>query len=142
MHGVVRLEPDRLVVQWRLARQIQRMGAVSMDTSEEVEPVREVAVPLEKVSGALVRSRRWWRFWTGPRLVLTATDLTAFEEVARAGGLVLDHPGELVLHVRRDDVLCAEELAADLSLTLARLDDDDAGRRGRLAPESARAKQG
>lgn len=139
VHGVARLGPDRLVVQWRLSRQIQRMGSLSVDTSEEVEPVREVTVPLEKIADAVVRPPRWWRFWTGPQLVLTATDLTAFEEVARAGGLSLEHPGELVLRVRRRDRLAAEELAAEVSLALVRLDDGDAGRPDRMISEGPHA---
>ena len=118
VHGLLRLEGDRLVVQWRRARHTERMGAASYRTDEELEAVREHVIPLSGVAGAAVR-RRWWEPWAGPALVLRAADLRAFEEVAGEGGLRLAHPAELVLRVRRADVLLAEEFAAELALALA-----------------------
>lgn len=118
VHGLLRLEADRLVVQWRLARQTQRVGAMSLRTDEELEAVRELAVPLSGLAGAAVR-RRWWEPWVGPVLVLRAADLRAFEEVAGEGGLRLGHPAELILRLRRTDVLVAEEFASELDLALA-----------------------
>jgi hypothetical protein len=52
-------------------------------------------------------------------MVLTATNLTAFEEVAGHSGLQLDHPAELVLRLRRSDRLAAEEFSAELALAIA-----------------------
>jgi len=101
VHGLLRLEGDRLVIQWRLARETERMGS-EYRTDKEVEPVREVVVPLQGVAGAVVR-RRWWEALTGPRIVLTAADLRAFEAVTGEAGLRLDHPAELTLRLRRRD---------------------------------------
>jgi hypothetical protein len=116
-HGLLRLEEDRLVIQWRLARTTEVVGNV-IRTDREVDPVQEVVVPLSGLAGAFVQ-RGWIRFLTGPRLVLTAADLVAFEDMAGEAGLKLDHPAEIVLRIRRSDVLAAEEFAAELALALA-----------------------
>ncbi len=117
VHGLLRLENDRLTVQWRVGREVEHLGA-EMRTDSEVEAVREIVVPLEGVAGALVR-RRWWDWLTGPRLVLTAADLGAFEGLAGHDGLSLMHPAELVLRLRRSDRLAAEEFSAELALAIA-----------------------
>lgn len=118
IHGLLRLEGDRLVIQWRLARHTEHVGAVSVRSDEELEAVRESIVPLGGVAGAAVR-RRWWAPWAPHALVLRAADLRAFEEVAGMGGLKLDHPAELLLGIRRSDLLIAEEFAAELALAVA-----------------------
>ena len=51
--------------------------------------------------------------------MLRASDLRAFEEVAGEGGLRLDHPAELLLDLRRADLLPAEEFAAEVALAVA-----------------------
>lgn len=118
VHGLLRLDAERLVIQWRLARQTDRIGAASMKSEEEVEAVREVVVPLDAVAGARVRLR-WWRLGFGPEIVLTAADLRAFESVTGEDGLRLGHPAELVLRIRRSDRLLAREFGAELALALA-----------------------
>lgn len=118
VHGLLRLEGDRLYIQWRVGKTTDHMGAMEMRTEHQVEPVREIVVPLRGVAGAAVR-RRWWDRLTGPRLVLTASDLNAFEELAGQEGLKLDHPAELVLRLRRSDRLPAEEFCAELAMALA-----------------------
>lgn len=118
VHGLLRLEGDRLVIQWRLSRQTESVGGASYRTDTELESVKEIVLPLSALSGASVR-RRWWNMVWGPRMVLRAADLRAFEEVAGAEGLKLAHPAEIVLRLRRGDVLVAEEFAAELTLALA-----------------------
>ena len=118
VHGLLRLQADRLTVQWRLARHTEHVGAMSLRTDEELEAVRELVVPLSGVAGAELR-RRWWLPWNAPLLVLRAADLRAFEEVAGKGGLRLAHPAELILGLRRADTLVAEEFTAELALALA-----------------------
>jgi hypothetical protein len=117
VHGLLRLDGERLVIQWRVARATDRVGR-EIRTDREVEPVREVVVPLTGLAGATVRGgwRRWLR---GPQLVLTAADLRAFEGVAGQGGLRLDHPAELVLRLRHADRAAAGEFAGELELALA-----------------------
>ena len=117
-HGLLRLEGDSLVIQWRLARKTDRIGAGNIETDEELEAVREVVVPLSGVAGALVR-RGWLQWFTGPRIVLRASDLQAFEAVTGEDGLRLGHPAEMVLKLRRSDVLVAEEFSAELELAVA-----------------------
>lgn len=117
MHGLVRLERDRLVVQWRKHRSTDSIG-MEIRSDEEVGDVHEVAVPLTGVAGAEVR-RRWWQ-WR-PRLVLTATDLRVFEEVAHQDALRSRHPGELIFDLRPGDRPAALEFAADVSLAAAEL---------------------
>ena len=117
VHGLLRLDGERLVIQWRVARRTDHLGT-EMRTDKEVEPVREIVVPIESVAGSFVR-HRWWHWLTGPRLVLTASDLRAFEAVAGAEGLKLSHPAELVLRLRRGDRLAGEEFSAELALAVA-----------------------
>jgi hypothetical protein len=118
VNGLLRLEGDRLVIQWRVARETDHWGVTEMRTEKEVEPVREIEVSVRDVAGAHVR-RRWLDRLTGPRLVLTAADLRAFEEVAGEGGLRLDHPAKIVLRLRRADRLAGEEFSAELALAVA-----------------------
>ena len=118
VHGLLVLEGDRLVVQWRRSVKTDHVGAATIHSDEEVGAVRERVVPLAAVAGAEVRRRRWAP-WISPVLVLRAADLAAFDEIAGAEGLRLDHPAELILGLRRRDVLLAEEFSADLTLALA-----------------------
>ncbi len=130
-HGLVRLHGDRLVIQWRLEVRTEAVKGVGYETREEIEPVREIVIPLAKVSGAMVTERRWWRL-AGPRLVITAADLLAFEKIAGQQGLKLKHPSKLVLRVKRADRLIASEFAAELALARARLPEGDGARMARL----------
>jgi len=119
VHGLLRLEGDQLRIQWRRGRSTERVGS-QIRTDWELEPVREVVVPLAALAAARVR---WsWRRWPpGSRLVLTAADLQAFERVAGDGGLRLDHPAELELNVPRKQIAVAREFAAELELALSEL---------------------
>lgn len=116
IHGLLHLDGERLVIQWRVARKVDRMGRASVRSDEEVEEVREVAVPLAGLAGAVVR-RRWWE--RGPRLVVTASDLRAFEGFTGPRGLRLAHPAQLVFRIRPTDRLAAAEFAAELELAVA-----------------------
>jgi len=119
VHGLLRLDGNRLVIQWRLTRKTETLGK-EIRTDEEMEPVQEVVVPIRAVAGAAVR-RPWWLFGTGLRLVLTAADLQSFDVLAGEGGLKLSHPAELELRLRRRDALAAEEFTAELALAVAEL---------------------
>lgn len=125
-HGLVRLESERLVLQWRVAMRTESIDGAGYETRDEIEPVQEMAIPLASVAGAAVPRRRWWQL-TGPKLVLTATDLLAFEKIAGQQGLKLMHPAKLVLRIKRADRLIAEEFGAELALTLARQQVGDGG---------------
>ena len=118
-NGLVRLEADRMVIQWRLAVRTEVYGT-TYETREEIEPVKEIVIPLEDVAGAVVPERPWWSL-VGPKLVITASDLLAFEKIAGQQGLKLKHPAKLVLRINRGDRLIAQEFAADLALVVARL---------------------
>ena len=117
IHGLLRLEDERLVVQWRVARATERVGS-EIRTDREVEPVREVVLPLRALAGAAARSTGW-RWLAGPQVVLTAADLRAFEAITGEAGLKLDHPATLALRVRRSDRLLVEEFVAELNLAVA-----------------------
>ena len=116
IHGLLRLDGDRLHVQWRVARSTDHVGK-QIRTDKQVEPVREVVLPLSAVAGAAVRWR--WGWPPGRYLVLTATDLRAFEEVAGVAGLSLDHPAKLQLRLREDDRAAGNEFVGELELALA-----------------------
>jgi len=116
VHGLLRLDGDTLHVQWRVARSTDYVG-MTIRSDKQVEPVREVVIPLSAIAGATVK---WnWRWPPGPRLVLTAADLRAFEEVAGAAGLSLDHPAELELRLRRSDRALGTEFVGELELAVA-----------------------
>lgn len=112
IHGLVRLEPDRLVVQWRLSRATDRVGR-EIRQDLEVLPVQEVEIPLASVARAFVR-RRWWDL--RPQLVLVGDDLRAFEALAGQEALRSSHPAEIVLNLRRRDRVAGLEFAADVTL--------------------------
>ncbi len=118
VHGLLRLEGDELTVQWRLARKTAYLGGESQHTDEDIEAVREATILISAMAGAIVK-RPWWRFWSGPRIVLLASDLQALEAVTGKDGLRLAHPAQLVLSVRRSDALVAAEFAAELELSVA-----------------------
>ena len=127
-HGLVRLEADRLVIQWRLAVRTQSMGGSSWSTNDEIEPVRQIDVPLRDVAGATVARSRWGVL-RAPRLTIAAADLVAFDDIAGGQGLKLKHPARLVLRIKRADRLAAEEFAAEVALAVARLPSPVAARR-------------
>jgi hypothetical protein len=117
-HGLLRLDGERLVIQWRLARKTEHVG-MQIRTDQEVESVQEVVVPLDAVAGATVRSGLLAWLTGGPRIVLTAADLRAFDVLAGEEGLRLDHPAKISLRLKRADRLAAEEFAAELALAVA-----------------------
>jgi hypothetical protein len=116
VHGLLRLEGERLVVQWRIARSTEQVGS-EVRTDREVTPVREVVIPLSSLAGGRVRAG-WWP-WSAGRVVLTAADLRAFEQVAGESGLRLDHPAEMAFRVRRADLIAAREFLGEVELALA-----------------------
>jgi hypothetical protein len=133
VHGLLHLEGDRITIQWRLSRKKQLIGS-EIRTDEEAEAVREVVIPLSAVAGAT--TRRGWLGMGGTKVVLTASDLRAFEELSREGGLRLSHPAELVVRIRRDHRLAAEEFTAELALARAELT-LGAGAEKQLPPEGS-----
>ena len=117
IHGLLRVDDDRLTLQWRVSRSTDVVG-FEIRTDQEFEPVRQTQVPLSALAGAVVRWKwRWWR--PGHHLILTAADLRAFDSISGQSGLKLDHPAELAIRLRRSDRAAAEEFAGELSLALA-----------------------
>ena len=116
IYGLLRVAGDSLVLQWRVQRRTDRVGA-EIRSDRELDPVREATIPIASVSGAAVRSPRWGRGRPG-RLVLTAADLRAFEGLTGPGGLELAHPAQLVLEVKTEDRDAARELAMQVELAL------------------------
>lgn len=117
VHGLFRLEEQRLVVQWRLSTSTDEVGP-QIRTDMAVGEVREVTIPLAAVGGALLR-RPWWAFGRRLTLVLTANDLQAMDVLAGTGGLQLAHPGQLEVRLRPSDRDLAHEFIADLALALS-----------------------
>jgi hypothetical protein len=117
VHGLLRLDGDRVLIQWRTSRAIDRVGT-EIRTDREVEPVRELSLPLAALAGAEVR---WsWLHWPpGPHLVLTGADLLAFEGLAGREGLELKHPAQFAIRIGRGSRLAALEFASELGLALA-----------------------
>jgi hypothetical protein len=135
IHGLLRLDGDQLHIQWRVARSTDHVG-MQIRTDKQVEPVREVVLPLSAVAGAAVRWR--WRWPPGLYLVLTAADLRAFEEVAGVAGLSLDHPAELELKLRGEDRAAGNEFVGELELALA--ERELAAAEGKSLPSSSQPR--
>jgi hypothetical protein len=120
LHGLVYLNGEQLVIQWRTSREISRVGR-EIRTDREVTTVREVTLPLSALAGASVR-RVWQRWWFGEVFVLTAADLKAFDALTEEGdlpGLMLEHPAEIVLEVRRTDRDQLREFVSKLRLAIS-----------------------
>jgi hypothetical protein len=81
IHGLLRADNETLAVQWRLGRETEHVGAV-IRTDHEYEPVRELRIPLSALASASVRPKKWLWFERGAEIVVTASDLRAFEEIA------------------------------------------------------------
>ena len=120
LHGLVYLNGEQLIIQWRTSREISRVGH-EIRTDRELTTVREVALPLSALAGASIR--RVWRRWRfGEAFVLTAADLRAFDALTGEGdlpGLVLEHPAEIVLEVRRADRDLVREFVSKLRLAIS-----------------------
>src|SRR5262245_12853758 len=117
IHGLLRLDGERVLIQWRTSRAIDRVGS-EIRTDREVERVRELSLPLSAVAGAEVR-RSWLPWPPGHYLVLTGADLHAFEELAGKQGLELKHPAQFEIRIGKDSRLGALEFASELKLALA-----------------------
>lgn len=120
LHGLLYLNGEQLVIQWRTSREISRVGR-EIRTDRELTTIREVALPLSALAGADIR--RVWRRWRfGESLVLTAADLRAFDVLIGEGdlpGLVFEHPAEMVLEVRREDRNLVREFVSELRLAIS-----------------------
>lgn len=117
VHGLFRLEEQRIVVQWRLHTSTDEVGA-QIRTNTAVGEVHEIAIPLAGVGGAMLR-RPWWGFGRRLTLVLTANDLQAMDALAGAGGLQLAHPGQLEVRISPADRDLAREFIADMALAVS-----------------------
>jgi len=116
-HGLLRLDPDRLVIQWRVHRTTSEFAA-GYSTREELDPVREVAIPLSHLAGAEFKRRARW-LGGAPRLVISAGDLRAFEGVAGPDGLSLENPARLELQLPRAEGEAGREFAGELALAIS-----------------------
>jgi hypothetical protein len=117
VHGLIKIQDDKLVFQWRVSRSTDIVG-FEIRTEKELEPVQQVELPLSVIAGAVVRWK-WNRWPPGRYLILTASDLYAFEIISGEAGLKLDHPAEMAIRLRRAERSTAEEFAAELNLVVA-----------------------
>jgi hypothetical protein len=117
LQGLLVLQGDQLQLQWRREQQTNRYGT-EVRSDRAIDPVRATAVPLSALSSARLEER-WWR--RSAWLVIMAADLAAFDGVAGADGLQLDHPGELRVPVARAAREQARSFVNELEYALAEL---------------------
>lgn len=117
VHGLLRIEGHRLIVQWRIRTTTDVMGD-RITSEERVDDVREAEVPLEALASAVVR-HPWPRWLRKPWLEITAADLRVFESLVGAGGIGRIHPAQLRLTLERADRWAAEEFVGDLLIAMA-----------------------
>ena len=116
VHGLLHLDGERILIQWRTSRAIDRVGS-EIRSDSELEPVRELSLPLSALAGAEVRQS--WLPWRRPYLVLAGADLRAFEGLAGNEGLQLKHPAQFEIRIANDSRLAAMEFVSELRLALA-----------------------
>ncbi len=117
--GLLLISGSNLRIQWRATLEVNRYGQ-EIRKDEEMKPLREVSIPLAEIAGAQVR-RKWLRWPPAHALVITAADLKTFEPLLSENGdpgLVLQHPAEMVLEIRRVDRQRAYDLARALNLAV------------------------
>ncbi len=119
-HGMLRIDGDRLVIEWKVRRSTTRAGA-TYETREETDPVAEAAIPISRLASAMIQRGRWWLGGARPRLVLAANDLRAFESVTATGALSLKHPSRLEFTLARRDLDAAIDFAGELELAISDL---------------------
>ncbi|MEZ4703048.1 MAG: hypothetical protein R2834_22140 [Rhodothermales bacterium] len=120
LHGLLHLRGDKIVVQWRTSREVSYVGR-EIRTDRELEPLREVEVPLTGLATAR-RKRIWRKGLPATAILLTAADLRAFEPLTDeqgVPGLVLEHPAEIVLQVRRSDRKLLKIFISELNLAIS-----------------------
>ncbi len=115
LQGLLVLQGEQLTVQWRREQQTNRYGE-EIRSDRAIDAVRTTAVPLTALTSARL-DERWWRRQSS--LVITASDLAAFDGVAGADGLQLDHPGELRVPVARAAREQARSFVNELEYALA-----------------------
>lgn len=130
VHGLLRLDGERVLIQWRTSRAIDRVGS-EIRSDSEVDAVRELSLPLSALAGAEFRSS--WLPWSRLQVILTGADMRAFESLAGSDGLQLTHPAQFAIRVARDARAAAIEFVSELELALAdRALRDDADVPGQL----------
>ena len=115
--GLLLLDGERVLIQWRTSRAIDRVGS-EIRTDRELEPVRELSLPLSALAGADVRWS-WLRWPPGHYLVVIGADLRAFEALAGTEGLQLKHPAQFEIRIGNESRFAALEFASELKLALA-----------------------
>ena len=118
VHGLLRLEGDSLSFQWQVVRVTDHIRWGRTHTDRELGSIGDAEVPLSSIASAEVRWS-WLRWPPGPFLILTATDLRAFESIAGEGVLRLSHPAELAIRVGSAARGSAREFASELEAALA-----------------------
>ena len=53
LHGLLRLDGDRLLIQWRSTREVSRVGR-EIRTDRDLAPIRDVALPLTGIALSLI----------------------------------------------------------------------------------------
>lgn len=117
VHGLVGMEDDEVVLQYRITTVRQRIGAMPERTESEVGEAR---IPLDAIRRAEVR-RGWFR----TRVVLLPANLHSF------GGIPGFTGDELVLTIPRAERAGAADLVSSIEMALSTrlLDGPSGGRR-------------
>lgn len=107
-HGVARIEGGELVLEWGGEVERGDMGMLSVSTTIDPVPTREVRIPAARLGAAALRGG-WWR----PRLEVTIADLDAL------AALPGSWRGRAVLRLTRRDLPVARAFVTELALLQA-----------------------
>lgn len=120
VQGLLRIEGKQLHVQWRLTRSVDHYG-VQVSSDSDRYPLREHAIPVSKLSEVRVRKSRF-RIPFQRVLIIVSSDMQAFDPLTSDGdlpGLILAHPAELKIQVRRQDYTLMDDFASHLKTVIS-----------------------
>lgn len=125
VHGLIRLEEDRIVIETTLSRRLRKMSALgSMETNYENFPVEVRAIELSSLIGVSFRVPTW-NFWTAPRVVFHVMEMGLIEGLPGAGSgefsvpiLYRDRAIANAFVVQCNEVLSARALPASRAASL------------------------
>jgi hypothetical protein len=126
IRGLVRLEGDRLTLEWSGSVEITEVIPGSVRKLRQSVPAQRLVLPMMRIA-AFELHRRWWR----PYIELKTNGIGPLELVPGA------QAGRVALHIGRRERRAASELISDVQLAMADAALREAESQGQLPRESA-----
>jgi hypothetical protein len=108
VRGVVRLEADRLIIEWSGSVEITEIQSGSVRNLRQSVPAQRLVLPTSRIAHIELRSR-WWK----PYIELRTAGIGPLDLVPTASAGCVD------LHVARRDKAIAKEFVSHVQLEMA-----------------------